>query len=757
MKRLLFAALLTAFPALAAPTPFAQTEKLALRAASANRGDVPCYAKFELKLDFRATYQNPFDPDEVQVWADFTGPKGVVRHVNGFLGQEFARKLDNGAEKVDSAGEPRWLIRFAADAPGVWKYRVGAKDRSGQVSLPEASFRATPSQNPGFVRRSKNNPRVFQYDNGKPFFAVGENMGWPGKRGSFDFDDWLGALGKAGGNWMRIWMSSWNCALEWSRESKGEWRSGDYYGVGVYSLGNAWMLDNILDSAEKNGVSTMVCFGTYGEFSTGGFFNEGQWKANPYNVANGGPCADPKDFWTNETARKLYRQRLRYIAARYGWRAGVHSWEFWNEANPPAAWVEEMARYLKGLGQFAGLPADAFGHLISTSYGSDEIWKLPEVDFTQDHHYGTGNIADHAPIIHRLALDNAKYGKPHLTGEFGIDWRDSDAKYDAEGKGVNFHNGLWAGALSGDGGGAMLWWWDNYVHPKNIYGQFTPLRRFSDVVPWTDGEWKPLEMDAPVTEGPETFSDLTVPASSGWGKAKQSDFIVTPLGIKGDAAVTQHLYGPGKADLRTTPVFHVNYAQPGRFTMRVDEVSSKSTLRFVLDGVAVRDVILDPAPPTDPKVKPEYETTEFKAEWNIHQARFNKEYSIEVPKGEHAIRLEAADGDWLSLISLTVENYRSSRSPEMQLYALGNGKSAIFWAHNAAHNWRNVADKKVIAPIRGAQTALRGLPDGRYAVEWWDTWKGEVTARTTFTSKAGVLRLRLPDIATDLAARVTPV
>src|SRR5262245_58791236 len=109
----------------------------------------------------------------------------------------------------------------------------------------------------------------------KPFLGVGENMCWGGKRGSFDYGDWLPELGKSGGNFIRIWMCSWNCALEWSKESGGEWRSGNYYGVGVYSLDNAWKLDTILDAAERENVSVMLCLGTYGEFNVGGFFNEG--------------------------------------------------------------------------------------------------------------------------------------------------------------------------------------------------------------------------------------------------------------------------------------------------------------------------------------------------------------------------------------------------------------------------------------------------------------------------------------------------
>jgi hypothetical protein len=288
-------------------------------------------------------------------------------------------------------------------------------------------------------------------------------------------------------------MSSWNCALEWSRENQGDWRSGAYHGVGFYSLGNAWKLDTILDIAQQHGISVMLCLGTYGEFNEGGYFNEGQWKANPYNAANGGPCARPEEFWTNPAARELYQRRLRYLAARYGHRVNLQAWEFWNEAKAPASWVAEMARFLKGTGEFAGQAADPYGHLVSTTYGASEVWRIPEIDFTQTHSYGTGNIADHAPVVRRDALEHAAYGKPHLLAEFGIDWRGPDTKYDTDRRGINFHNALWASACSGNAGGAMIWWWDNYVHPGGLVRLLTPLRTFADAVPWTVGQWKPLE------------------------------------------------------------------------------------------------------------------------------------------------------------------------------------------------------------------------------------------------------------------------
>ena len=162
----------------------------------------------------------------------------------------------------------------------------------------------------------------------------------------------------------------------------------------------------------------------------------------------------------------MYRQRLRYIAARYGWRTNIQSWEIWNETYAPTPWLREMAEYLKGTGPFAGQPADPFKHLVSTTWTDDDGWKIPEFDFTQSHIYGNGAIPDLSFQMAQDAEDFATYNKPHLVAEFGTDVGGQDAKLDPEGKGVNMHNAIWAAAVSGDAGSAMTWWWDNYIDPK---------------------------------------------------------------------------------------------------------------------------------------------------------------------------------------------------------------------------------------------------------------------------------------------------
>ncbi len=727
--------LLLALPVLA---QYARQEPLALRGAAANAARVPVYGLFQLTLDLSATYDNPFDPAQIDVHADFTAPSGKVSRAVGFFSRDFAWSTD--AKPRLLPGAYAWQVRFTPDAPGAWRYTVTATDRSGTVALPAATFTATPAATPGFLRRVGTR---FAHDDASAFTPIGLDMCWGPQEPGAGYTQWLPALGQAGGNWVRVWMWQYHLGLEW----KADTRPDGYRGAGRYNLENAWRLDHLLDLAAEQGVNVQLCLGTYGDFTTGGYFHEGQWPNNPYNAANGGPCAKPEDFWTDADARRLYQQRLRYLAARYACRTNLFGWEFWNEAHAPAAWTAEMARYLKS--------TDPHRHLVTTSYGDDATWALPDIDYTQTHHYGMGDVADHAPVAIADAAAHAKYGKPHLLAEFGIDWREADTKYDPTGAGVNLHNGLWAGLLGGDAGTGMIWYWDNYVAPKALFHEFTAVRRVADAIPWGVGTWTPAQTESPVADGPETWSDLTLTADSGWGKSATAPFTVTPAGLHGTPPVPQFLYGPKKTDLHAEPSFTVTFPHAGDLVLRVDTVSTPTTLRCRVDGVPVGTVTLNPEPPQDPAAKAPYEKTEYKAEWKVYQAVFNTDARFPVPAGAHTVTLDVPTGDWLSLRRLTFTGCRSSRYPALTLCGVTNGHAAALWVHHAGHTWMAVHDGAAIPPITGARTALTGLPDGTYRVVWYDTESGAFAPAQHAACRKGRLPLSIPTLATDAAVVVT--
>lgn len=724
-------------------------EPLELRAVRPDRTELKVYERLELTLDLHATFDNPFDPDDIDVMATFASPQGEEVVVAGFYFQDYRRELWRGRERLRPVGQPSWKVRFTPLEAGPWQVTVRVRDRHGQVASAPLAFTVAPNpQHPGFIRRSPDSPWYLQFDNGASYFPVGENVCWAGDRGLFDYERWFQHLGAVGGNWARIWLVYWNMGLEWTDGIAGKTGRGRFYGLGRYSLDNAWRIDALLDLAERNGIFLMLCLGYHGELQDQhDFFGSEAWIASPYNAANGGPCATPANFWIDETARQLYRRKLRYLVARWGYSPQIVAWEFWNEVNAPAPWVQEMAQALRD--------TDVNRHLITTTYGNESIWELPEIDFTQSHHYGdSGNIPDSAEPLSALCQDHtARFGKPHLIGEFGIDWRTHDGKYDPDGQGVNLHHGLWAAALSRGMGGAMIWYWDGYVEPRNLYCHLAALNRFAASVPWARRPFEIARTTPPLALSvQETFTDLTIPCTLGWARSESQTFVVHPDGNITGGPIPQFLGHPQKAEIRNTPTFQVNYPQAGRLRIHVGMVSARAVLQVTVDGV----VALEKEFLTGPAGEGPWKEATYFPEWQCHQCLYDSEIDLEVPAGQHVIRLENIAGDWLQITRLTFNGVRSSRYPDLRILGLQHKDLALLWLQNKDFNWYTHQQGREPRPIEGAQFDLLGLPDGEYEIEWWDTWQGQPIGCEAAISMAGKLPLQVPSLTRDIACQVQP-
>ncbi len=726
--------------------------RLNLRTAVPNRTSVGRYHLFQLTLDLKTDATNPFDPRQIDVEGNFMAPDGKVVHVPGFLYQPFHGQPDGTPGAV--TGPPVWLIRFAPTQVGIWRYTVKATEPTGDVTLSSAKFRCTPSSSKGFITRDAKNPLLFAHSNGKVFIPVGEDMCWSPNYTPAGFETWMSKLHNAGGNWIRLWMATSN-NIEWTGTPPSSGHYVHHHGIGYYSLAKAWEIGRILDLAQQSGLNVMVTMGTYGEFVTGGYWGEGAWPKNPYNQVNGGPCATPTDFWSNPIARRIYENRLRYMAARYGWRTNLFGWEFFNEAHPTTSWMKTMSDYLKGLGSYSGAPADPQNHLVSTTYGDDSIWHLPGVDFTMSHNYGEGNLPDFAPVVHDDAVSSLKYGKPHLMAEFGIDWRKPDTPYDPQGKAVNLHNAMWAAVSSGDAGTAMIWWWDSYVEPLNLYHVWAPVAKFVKSIPWNSGVWHPADTESPrALEKSATYETLHLVPTLGWGKAPSPNVTIKTSG-KVTGTLPQYLFSPSKPDLHQPLILHVDCPHPSVLQMRLNQVSNSVTLEADVDGVSAFSKTYVAAPPASGN--PAYKSTTFEKQYNIYLATFDKEFDVHIPAGKHTVTVKVPKGDWLDFSSINITHYRSSAYPNLQVYGMTNSREAFLWVHNAAHTWMAVYKHQAISPCPPSEVAVMGLKPGTYSVEYVNTSTENTQKGPTLHTVGKLLHVRLPGLYTDIAVKLLPV
>ena len=731
--------------------PMSDDRPLSVERVAADCASVQVFSRVEVTADIAGHYDNPFDPEQIAVDALVTRPDGTAVTVPGFYYVPMRLETKLGHERPRVAGPPGFRVRYTPTVPGPYRLVLQASDRSGTVTSAPVAFTATAGEHPGFVRIAHGSALYFASDDGRPFFAVGENMDWAGGPTPLaDYAKWLKGLGAAGGNWTRLFLSNLEKGQEWMPIPTPRPGTGTYLGLGRYAQDNAWRLDEVVRLAGDSGVRLLLCLGTFGEFYMGGFFNEGCWVSNPYNAANGGPCAKADDFWTNEQARKLYRQRLRYLIARWGYSPDVFGWEFWNEvpATPEhEAWLAEMAAYMKA--------HDPNRHLVSTTWGSAAVWRCPDVDFTMKHIYGAANIADFTPLIATQAREALALGKPYLQAEFGIDWQTTDARWDPRGTGVSMHNGAWAALMAGAAGTAMLWYWDDYVHPLNLYHVLTPVRKLADTVDWARTPFAPLTgLTARLEDQqPETFSTLTVPATLEWGKTPASEYTVGRDGEVDGGPVAMTLGAPrrGVADeLFSQITWRVDMPQPGTVLARLGQVCTRARLQVSVDGNLVLDRELAAGEPG----KGPWKETRFLAQYKVWVSNYDEDLAIDVPAGKHTLTFANTDGDWLQIRSLTLPSYRSSRYPDVNLLGLTSDSLLLLWVQNRESTWRTEADGKQPRELAGLRLSVPVPADGPWRVQWWDTFTGEIIRQDTPTATGGALSMTAPTFARDLAARL---
>jgi hypothetical protein len=449
------------------------------------------WSRFEASYVPDAPPTNPFDPDEIDVRAEFgRDGSGTTQEVGAFWYQGYERALVNGRERLTAVGDPHFRVRFTPTRPGRHRWRWVVRTAAGTVRHDWQRFDVTPAQDHGFLRVSRRDPRHLAFDDGSPYFAVGENTGWYDARGTFAYDDWFGALAEQGANWGRLWMASFAFGIEWSDTGLGDYTA---------RLGRAWQLDYVLEEAERRDIQVMLVLLTHGAFSL--FFNS-EWANNPYNAANGGPLVDPQDFFTDPEARRLFERRLRYVVARWGWSTHLMAWELWNEvelvtpyvSGPVTSWHAAMAAELRAL--------DPYDHMVTTSHAfypfDPNVWNRAGLDFTQIHLYTDifTDLRDVSAAVTTLTADRlAATVGPVLFAELGVDSRGPGETRAADPGGVGVHDGLWGGVVSGGIGTGMTWWWDNLIalEPDLYYPMFGAVARFVDGVRWDRERFRPAD------------------------------------------------------------------------------------------------------------------------------------------------------------------------------------------------------------------------------------------------------------------------
>jgi hypothetical protein len=421
------------------------------------------YEKAEWSIGINEMYKNPFDAREVSLDMMITAPSGKPLSLPCYY------------DTLQAQGT-LWKARFTPQEAGKYAYFFRLITRSATTDSRAGIFISTSTDKPGFLH--KNDLWTFKFDNGNLFRGIGENIGWESR--SFENPKWtydylVPKLAENGGNFFRTWLCSWNLPIEWKKvNSTRRYSNSDRY----FNPGGIQRMDELVNLCDSLGIYFMLTIDWHGAL-----IPDAQWRTSNYNSANGGPASNPTEFFTLRAAQEQYRNKLRYLVARWGYSTSIAAWEFFNEIdnaaftqqdsiciphNAVTQWHMEMSRYLKDI--------DPYGHLVTTSISHRDIQGLNSIayiDFNQKHIY---KHTEKIPAIYGSYIQT--FGKPYVVAEFGYRWEDDDSSY---GKlfDHDFKRGLWYGLFSPTPVLPMSWWWELFDE-RNMTPYFRGVRMISD-------------------------------------------------------------------------------------------------------------------------------------------------------------------------------------------------------------------------------------------------------------------------------------
>ncbi len=450
----------------------------------ANSNRIGICEKFELRIDLKAEYSNPFDPDEIDLQAEFTSPSGRKWNIWGFYNPSSWASL--------------WMVRFSPTEKGTWQYVVSVTDSEGTGKSRAGTFTAVDSPHYGFVKIAPNR-RYLRYDDGTSFYGVG--MWYNDSYERFNkgriTEEGLDNLKKRGANFISFFPTP--------LETMGT-------GLGRYDQNRCGRLDQLFEWCEERDmyISWNIWFHSYISMAVWGGGNA-RYRNNPYRLVS-----DAVDFYGNNEAWKYQEKLYRYIIARWGYSRALFLWFIVDEINGTEGWTQgEHAvaeQWCRKVDKYFN-ENDPYGRPTTGSQsggirqwwpGGYKIFDISnrEIYEAQGHPIPkSGKLGpdDESPLQlsyrnYAVQTQNLWNGfhKPAIVGECG--WDHTYYEPGMPGYLAMYHNALWVSLTNGLCATPFWWAYSSWINDSVVTNQMLYFSRFVSDIDFANFDFEPADI-----------------------------------------------------------------------------------------------------------------------------------------------------------------------------------------------------------------------------------------------------------------------
>lgn len=456
-----------------------------------NGNHIPVYEKYELQVALKATFDNPYDPDDIDLWAEFTSPSDKVTKIWGFYNP--------------TGWSAQWMVRFSPTEEGQWRYVLKVRDAEGTAESVPGEFNATPSRRHGFVGIADNN-RYLKYSDGTSFYGVGMwyNDGYDQFGGGAITEEDLDQLKNKGCNFI--------CFYPTPLETRGT-------GLGRYDENLAGRLDQVFQWCEERDIhiSWNLVFHSYVSEAVWGGGNA-RYRNNPYRT-----IAKARDWFGSDEVWKYQEKVNRYIIARWGYSRSLFLWFIIDEINGTEGWqqggVDRAEAWCRRMNNFFH-QHDPYGRPTTgtQSGGVDQWWPggyrifdvaAREIYEAQGHPMPPGGKPDlllenplqASYLNYATQISNLWKGfeKPAIIGECG--WDHTYYEPSMPGYAAMYHNALWASLANGACATPFWWAYSSYLNEATVTWQLRSFAQFVSDIDFAQQKWSPIELKMTAGDG----------------------------------------------------------------------------------------------------------------------------------------------------------------------------------------------------------------------------------------------------------------